>query len=106
MQKYSGMLKTAAQAKAWSKKLREDGGQEHKAAARMLDSNWHAIAARPAVAARMLALVNTTSLGRKGGIMDVLTGGKNRRPRLPRAGALGLDVPDDPQWQGLADGEW
>jgi hypothetical protein len=56
MTKYYGPIKTKAQARAISIKLRKVGTSEAVGAAALLDNNWHSVAARPELAARILAL--------------------------------------------------
>jgi len=51
---YTGKLQTAAQAARWEKRLAELG--QH-AAGSLLRRNWRAIAARPALAAQLAAMV-------------------------------------------------
>lgn len=53
---YYGPIKTKARADALRKKLRAVGTQEANAAASLLTKNWQSVAARPDLAARIVAL--------------------------------------------------
>lgn len=72
---YHGPLKTAAQAARWARDIRANhpGDGNAAGAARMLETSWQSVAARPELAIRIMALAESTALHRSGGIMDRLT---------------------------------
>lgn len=74
MTKYTGTLKTKAQADAWAKKLRQHGSAHAIGAASMLASNWAYIAARPALQPVLIAMMlegaESCDSARPGSIMN------------------------------------
>lgn len=76
--RYTGPIRSRAQADALASRLEKVLTAEARGAAVLLRRNWHAVAARPDLAVRMIALANCESLdvNRPGSVMHGIMGGR------------------------------
>ena len=78
MSKYYGPIKSKKAAEALASKLDKVGSPEADGAAKMLRNNWHYVAARPMVAAKMIAIQDdrAVSVDRPGSILNTIVNAK------------------------------